>query len=143
MEVMNMGLRGFPQLRAVTAASRDNTNVSAPITARPEDVLTDLVRLHLVSLLDTEQWCRFTYLRHALELSNDRLKRHFYLLRSCGYVLTSRSAIGTGWAHLTQQGATAREAQFAALANLLPAARRYAADQQTLQPDWFTYGKRP
>jgi len=127
MEVMSIGLRGFPQLRAVIATSRDNTNVSAPVTTLPEDVLTDLV-----SLLDTRQWCRLTYLRQALELSNDQLKRHFYLLRSWGYVLTSRSAIGTSWARLTQQGAAAREARFAALANLLPAARRYAANQQPL-----------
>jgi hypothetical protein len=99
-----------------------------------DDALADITRLHVVSLLATDRWCRFAYLRGALDLSECRLKRHFFVLRESGYVATTRDEVGVGWACLTELGERRRAAQFATLLDLLPVAREHA---RAARPDWF------
>ncbi|MEC3974301.1 transcriptional regulator [Amycolatopsis sp. H20-H5] len=119
------------------------TPAAASLRAAPNEVLSDLVRLRLVSLLDTNRWCRFPFLCEATGISGDRLKRHFYLLRSRGYVLTVRGKDGTGWALLTTHGQTQREEHLAQLGALLPCARSVAAMATAQQPDWFRAVEQP
>lgn len=125
--------------RETRQAMSATSTTTHPFTgALRDNVLSDITRLHLVSLLDTDEWCRFAYLRDALGLSDDRLKRHFYLLRSCGYADTTRDKTGAGWACLTPLGATRRDAQFATLREVLSAVRHHLAAAQQSRPDWFT-----
>jgi hypothetical protein len=75
------------------------------MAALRDDALADLGRLHLMFLLDTDHRCRFSYLRDAVNLTDDRLRRHLRGLRSHGYAATSRDTTGAGWAYLTPHGA--------------------------------------
>jgi hypothetical protein len=113
------------------------------MAALNHDGLADLIRLHLVSLLDTTHWCQFSYLRDALGLSDDRLKRHFHILRSHGYAGTARDKTGVGWAYLTPLGATRRDAQFTALRDMPSAARNHVTAARASHPDWFTPTRTP
>jgi hypothetical protein len=108
-----------------------------------DDALADITHLHLVSLLATDRWCRFVYLRGALDLSECRLKRHFFVLRDSGYVATTRDEVGVGWACLTELGARRRATQFATLLDLLPVAREHAHGARAARPDWFVPVARP
>jgi hypothetical protein len=120
-----------------TTDHRSSPSKPAVTVTLHHPVLADVTRLHLVSLLDIDQWCRFAYLRETLGLTDDRLKRHFQLLRSRDYIDTIRGIGGTGWARLTTLGAEHRDHQFAALQELRSVARAHAAATQTIQPDWF------
>jgi len=108
-----------------------------------DDALADITRLHLVSLLATDRWCRFVYLRGALDLSECRLKRHFFVLRDSGYMATTRDEVGVGWACLTELGAHRRATQFATLLDLLPLAREHEHGARVARPDWFVPVARP
>jgi hypothetical protein len=113
------------------------------MTAFQDRALADLGRLHLVFLLDPTYWCRFSYLRDALHLTEDRLRRHFHVLRSHDYADTSRDKTGAGWACLTPLGAARRNTQLAALLELPPAARGHVARTRASHPDWFTPTRSP
>jgi len=111
------------------------------MVALRDEALPDLGRLHLMFLLDTAYWCRFSYLRDALRLTDDRLRRQVRVLRSHGYAATSRDTTGAGWANLTPLGAARRDAQFAAFLKLPAAARGHRARTRVSKPDWFTPDK--
>jgi hypothetical protein len=129
----------------VTPHATPTATTTAPtlMAALHDDGLADLTRLHLMCLLDTTHWCQFSYLRDALGLSDDRLKRHFHILRSHGYAGTARDKTGVGWAYLTPLGAAGRDAQFAALRDVPPAARDHLTAARASRPDWFTPTRSP
>jgi winged helix DNA-binding protein len=131
------------QRRTPEPASAVETTAAALRTTLQDDALGDLVRLHLVSLLNTTSWCRFRYLRDALSLTDDRCRRHVRVLRAHGYVGIDRDAIGGGWIYLTALGAAQRDAQFAALHDLPSRARDHARATRTAQPGWFSAMERP
>jgi hypothetical protein len=122
----------------------DTTATATTVTAAlPDRALADLARLRLVFLLDTDYWCRFSYLRDALHLTDDRLRRHFHVLRSHGYAATSRDTTGAGWAYLTPLGATRRDTQLAALLEIPAAARDHHTRTRASQPGWFVPTRSP
>ncbi|MEC3974884.1 transcriptional regulator [Amycolatopsis sp. H20-H5] len=108
------------------------------LRSAPHEVLSDLVRLRITCLLDTTEWRRFTALCELAGISQDRLKRHFYLLRSRGYVTTTRLAReSTSWALLTSYGETERTAYLHMLAALPVEIERHTTELRTKQPNWF------
>lgn len=123
--------------------SAGETSAAALRATLQEDALGDLVRLHLVSLLDTASWCRFCYLRDVLALTDDRFRRHVRVLRTHSYVGIDRDAIGGGWIYLTALGAARRDAQFAALRDLPSRARDHVVATRTAQPHLFSAMERP
>ena len=111
--------------------------MSMTYAATRDDVLPDTLRLHVLCLLDTGQWRRFTFVCQAAGITQDRLKRHFFALRSGGYVETRRGIGQEGWARLTTHGAVQRDTYLSALVVLAGAAGDQVAIAQHEQPDWF------
>jgi hypothetical protein len=106
-------------------------------------VLPDLIRLHLLCLLETTQWRRFIFLCQTAGISQDRLKRHFLVLRSAGYVVTRRSADQAGWALLTSHGARRRAEYLDALMRLPGRTHDQVQAAQQMHPSWFGQVTRP
>jgi DNA-binding transcriptional ArsR family regulator len=69
-----------------------------------EPLLADPVRLFVVSLLSTTEWCRFGFVRETIGLSTSALSRHVAKLREAGYVETTMGIYGRTWVRLTQTG---------------------------------------
>jgi DNA-binding transcriptional ArsR family regulator len=95
------------------------------------------LRLQLLCLLDPGEWRRFSFLCDVVGIPQDRLKRHFFVLRSHGYVETRRGRGQEGWARLTEHGDLEREAYLTALVTMLPTARAQVKTARGEQPDWF------
>jgi DNA-binding transcriptional ArsR family regulator len=111
--------------------------MSGTFAATQDAVLPDPLRVHVLCLLSTKQWCRFTFLCQATGVSQDRLKRQFFALRESGYVETRRGVGQEGWARLTEHGVRQRDAYLARLAGLAVQAADQVARGQHEQPDWF------
>ncbi|RSM40184.1 transcriptional regulator [Amycolatopsis balhimycina DSM 5908] len=111
--------------------------MSRTFAATHDTVLPDPLRVHLLCLLRDAQWCRFTFLCQATGVSQDRLKRQFFALRTAGYVDTRRGVGQEGWARLTEHGIRQRDAYLARLAGLAERAAVQIAQDQHEQPDWF------
>jgi hypothetical protein len=110
------------------------------VTALPAadpPVLPNPLRLQLLCLLDVREWRRFPFLCEAVGVSQDRLKRHFFVLCSHGYVETRRGRGQEGWARLTECGERERSAYLVALAAILPTAHGRVEAVRCEQPDWF------
>lgn len=124
------------------ARSQPSCVIATPtpdLAGGPRDIaLADIDRPHLVCLLGTAYRCRWDYLRQALSFSEGRLLRHIDILRTHGYADSSQDDTGAGWAWLTPLGASRRDTQFAALADLPAVARAHLAAAHTTQPGWFT-----
>ena len=107
------------------------------LLATDPPVLPNPLRLQLLCLLDVYEWRRFCFLCEAVGIPQDRLKRHFFVLCSHGYVETRRGRGQEGWARLTDYGCAEREAYLTALAAMLPAARAEVEAVRCERPDWF------
>ncbi|OXM60014.1 transcriptional regulator [Amycolatopsis vastitatis] len=115
----------------------------ATFESAEDRVLPDLTRLHLLCLLETSQWRRFSFLCQAVGISQDRLKRQFFVMRSAGYLVTRRSADQAGWALLTSHGERRRAVYLDALTYLAARAQDQVQAAQQAQPDWFGQVARP
>jgi len=111
--------------------------MSPAYAATRDAVLPDPLRVHVLCLLRTELWCRFTFLCQATGVSQDRLKRQFLALRAAGYVATRRGVGQEGWARLTEHGVRQRDSYLARLAGLPGRAADQIVQGQYEQPDWF------
>ena len=105
--------------------------------------LPDLTRLHLLLLLETSQWRRFTFLCQAIGINQDRLRRQFFVLRSAGYLITCRSADQAGWALLAPKGASRCAAYLDALGRLQAHAQDQVQAAEQTHPHWFGQAARP
>ncbi|MDX3187857.1 hypothetical protein PV458_05555 [Streptomyces sp. MN03-5084-2B] len=107
------------------------------LLATDPPVLPNPLRLQLLCLLDAREWRRFCFLCEVVGIPQDRLKRHFFVLCSHGYVETRRGRGQEGWARLTEQGQFERRAYLATLASLPLAAKALVVTTRQTQPDWF------
>jgi DNA-binding MarR family transcriptional regulator len=67
-------------------------------------LLTNPVRLFVVSLLGTTEWCRFGFARDTIGLTSSALSHHVTKLREAGYVETTMGIYGRTWVRLTPLG---------------------------------------
>jgi DNA-binding transcriptional ArsR family regulator len=69
-----------------------------------DPLLVDPVRLFVVSLLCSTEWCRFGFVRDTVGLSKPAMSRHITRLRSEDYVTTTMGIYGRTWIKLTPLG---------------------------------------
>ncbi|WP_370943294.1 transcriptional regulator [Amycolatopsis sp. cg5] len=102
-----------------------------------DPLLTDPIRLQVVSLLEVEQWCWLGYLRYATGLREERLARHLRILREAKYVASAKGADSKGWVRLTPFGEERLGNHLTAMSKLLATSRELMTELHIEEPDWF------
>ena len=89
---------------------------------RLDDVIHQRTRLGILAILVESTRADFTYLRDTLGLTDGNLSRHLAVLEDGGLVEITKTFEGRRprtWLQITREGATALDAEVAALRELL------------------------